>query len=96
MTRHSPSSRRKRAQFGKPRGWASVQLVIPRSKEPLPRRLRSVRGLRAQDHFLPLLVSATLLTTLALVCIAYISLRADVLASQQQQASRDVRIAANM
>ena len=96
VTRHSPSRDGRAPNSGNLRGRASVQLVIPRSKEPLPRRLRSVRGLRAQDHFLPLLVSATLLTTLALVCIAYFSLRADVLTSQQQQVSRDVRIAANM
>ncbi len=73
-------------------GSKRVGLVIPgRGERSVAKRLG--RRLQAQDHFLPLLVSATLLTTLALVFIAYLTVRADVLASQQQQVSRDVHIA---
>jgi hypothetical protein len=57
---------------------------------------RGLRRLRAQDQFLPLLVAGTLLTTLALVLIAYLTVRAGVLAAQQQQVTRDARIGVQM
>jgi len=69
-----------------------VGLVIPGQGARSAARRRGWR-LHAHDHFLPLLVSATLLTTLALVFIAYLTIRADVLASQQQHVSRDVHVA---